>query len=110
MFRSLCPRSSSTIWCSPKEAEDICSLNQYVIQPPERFIEDVSSAHGVETLIHYPVPVHLQPAYVGRLGNPALLQTERVCREILSLPMHPYLERQDVCTISALITEFFEGA
>ncbi len=103
---------ASTDLVLPTETEDICHVyHQYVIQTPRRdLLKTYLAAHGVETLIHYPVPVHLQPAYVGRLGNPALPKTERICREILSLPMHPYLERQDVSTISALITRFFESA
>lgn len=50
-------------------------------------------AHGVGTLIHYPVPVHQQPAYQGRvpLGTGGLPSTEQVCREVLSLPMYPQL-------------------
>lgn len=47
---------------------------------------------GVGTAIHYPVPVHLQPAYKGRLPAVTSLQrTEEVVREILSLPIFPEL-------------------
>ena len=43
---------------------------------------------GIGTAIHYPVPVHLQPAYTGRLPLPGPLPvTERLAGEILSLPM-----------------------
>jgi dTDP-4-amino-4,6-dideoxygalactose transaminase len=46
----------------------------------------------VGALIHYPVPVHLQPAFrpFGR-GEGSLPETERAAREILSLPMYPEL-------------------
>jgi aminotransferase EvaB len=45
--------------------------------------------HGIETLIHYPIPVHLQPSFAN-LGIVAgsLPVTERVAREVLSLPMY----------------------
>ncbi|MCI0457817.1 MAG: DegT/DnrJ/EryC1/StrS family aminotransferase [Gemmataceae bacterium] len=46
-------------------------------------------AQGVETLIHYPVPIHLQPAYADlgyRAGS--LPATERAAREVLSLPLY----------------------
>ena len=48
---------------------------------------------GIPTAIHYPAPVHLQPAYEGRIavGKGGLGETERACREILSLPLHPHL-------------------
>ncbi len=96
----------------PTESEGVYHVyHQYVIQAPRRdLLKSYLAAHGVETLIHYPVPVHLQPAYIGRMGNPALTQTERICREILSLPMHPYLEEEEINTISALIKEFYGGA
>lgn len=51
---------------------------------------------GVGTLVHYPVPVHLQPAYSGRLGSRPLPETERAAREVLSLPMYPELRDDEV--------------
>jgi dTDP-4-amino-4,6-dideoxygalactose transaminase len=50
-------------------------------------------ARAVGTAVHYPEPVHLQPAYRGRvaLGGGRLPETERACREILSLPMYPQM-------------------
>jgi dTDP-4-amino-4,6-dideoxygalactose transaminase len=50
----------------------------------------------IGALIHFPVPVHLQPAYKGRLrGADALPETERAAREVLSLPMYPELADSD---------------
>jgi dTDP-4-amino-4,6-dideoxygalactose transaminase len=47
---------------------------------------------GIGTQIHYPIPVHLQPAYLplGILEG-ALPETERAAREVLSLPLFPGL-------------------
>jgi dTDP-3-amino-3,4,6-trideoxy-alpha-D-glucose transaminase len=56
---------------------------------------------GVQTLIHYPVPVHLQAAYADlgyRRGD--LMVTERICGEILSLPMHLGLNADHVETVA----------
>jgi len=47
-------------------------------------------AHGIHTQIHYPVPPHLQPAYVT-LRNVRLPLTEQLHREVLSLPIGPTL-------------------
>ena len=46
---------------------------------------------GVGTGIHYPVPVHCQPAYAGRvaLGPSGCPETENAAKEILSLPIYP---------------------
>lgn len=59
---------------------------------------------GVGTGIHYPVPVHLQPAYAGRCGGAdALPETERAAREVLSLPMYPELSDADIETVIATL-------
>ena len=62
---------------------------------------------GIGTLIHYPTPIHLQPAYRGRLGDVGSLpETERATREILSLPMFPELTEADVRQVAQAIREF----
>jgi hypothetical protein len=60
-------------------------------------------AAGVATGIHYPIPVHLQPAYLGRvpLGPSRCRQSELASREVLSLPLYPELsdaQVEQVCT------------
>ncbi len=67
--------------------------HQYVVRCRGR---DALRAHlqreGIATAIHYPQPVHLQPAYRGRIAIVGDLSvSERVCREIVSLPMYPQL-------------------
>jgi UDP-2-acetamido-2-deoxy-ribo-hexuluronate aminotransferase len=57
---------------------------------------------GVPTAVHYPIPLNRQPA----LADPdcQLPVTEAVCREIISLPMHPYLqEEQQQQVVAALV-------
>jgi len=62
---------------------------------------------GIGSLIHYPVPVHLQPAYRGRLGDVGSLpETERAAREVLSLPMFPELAEADVRQVAGAVREF----
>ncbi|HYO07474.1 MAG TPA: DegT/DnrJ/EryC1/StrS family aminotransferase [Tepidisphaeraceae bacterium] len=68
--------------------------HQYVVRAPERdALQAFLKQRGIGTAVHYPQPVHLQPAYRDRaLAAPGgLPHTERACREILSLPMHPHL-------------------
>ncbi len=50
---------------------------------------------GIQTLVHYPVPVHLQPAFVdlGYLSG-SFSESERACDEVLSLPMFPELREE----------------
>jgi dTDP-4-amino-4,6-dideoxygalactose transaminase len=63
-------------------------------------------AAGIGSGVHYPVPVHLQKAYVGRmtLAPSGLEETERAAREVLSLPMHPFLNQEDVARVVAGVT------
>jgi dTDP-4-amino-4,6-dideoxygalactose transaminase len=70
--------------------------HQYVVRVPQAEREAIRARiaeKGIGTLIHYPVPVHLQPAYRGRvwLAGGALPVTERAADEVLSLPMYPEL-------------------
>jgi len=62
---------------------------------------------GVSTGIHYPAPVHLQPAFrdLGcREGD--LPQSERSCRRTLSLPLYPELPASAVSRVAELVREF----
>jgi hypothetical protein len=68
--------------------------HQYVIRHRHRDgLRQRMKAMGVATNVHYPMPVHLQPAYAGRvaLGPRACKATEALAAEILSLPMFPEL-------------------
>ncbi|HLF28174.1 MAG TPA: DegT/DnrJ/EryC1/StrS family aminotransferase [Anaerolineae bacterium] len=91
---------------APASGEHVYHL--YVIRHPER---DRLAAYlrekGIGTGIHYPVPIHLQPAYRGRLGDAGSLpETERAAREILSLPMYPELSEEQVRQVAEAIRTF----
>ncbi|HXU12679.1 MAG TPA: DegT/DnrJ/EryC1/StrS family aminotransferase [Candidatus Binatia bacterium] len=52
---------------------------------------------GIETGIHYPIPLHLQPAYAWMgLREGAFPESERAAREVLSLPIHPEMADDQV--------------
>jgi dTDP-4-amino-4,6-dideoxygalactose transaminase len=80
----------------------------YVIRHPQRnALMQYLHERGIGTAIHYPAPIHLQPAYRGRLGEVGSLpETERAAREIVSLPMYPELSEDDVRTVARSIREF----
>jgi len=83
--------------------------HQYVVQSDRRdALRSFLKANGVGTLIHYPVPVHLQPAYRGRVASngAALSHTETICRLILSLPMHPQLTDAEAHEVGDLIVRW----
>lgn len=84
----------------PARAADIDHVyHLYVIRARGRDqLKEYLHSQGIGTMIHFPVPVHLQPAYQERvpLGAGGLPHTEQVCREILSLPMYPQLADEQV--------------
>jgi len=65
---------------------------------------------GVGTLVHYPVPIHLQPAYAGRVrGSDKLPETERAAKDVLSLPMYPELQPLEVSTVIDVLGAILKG-
>lgn len=80
----------------------------YVIRHPERdSLRAYLETNGVGTLIHYPVPIHTQEAYID-LGfrEGSFPKAEKAAGEILSLPMFPQLEDNEVKRVSELINGF----
>jgi dTDP-4-amino-4,6-dideoxygalactose transaminase len=69
----------------------------YVVRSPVRErLQAALAERGIGALVHYPVPIHLQPAYKDRCRRaPSLAVTERLAREVLSLPMYPELSFED---------------
>lgn len=68
----------------------------YVVRHPDRdHLQRELAAAGVGTVVHYPTPPHRQAAY-ARLGlNPVDYPVaERICREVISLPIGPHLARE----------------
>ncbi len=80
----------------------------YVVQMEERDrARQFLAAHGIDTGIHYPTPIHLQPAAqgVGRIAGD-LLETERLARRILSLPMYPELDAPRLAYVVSCLQRF----
>ena len=80
----------------------------YVVRAPER---DALKRHldekGIATAIHYPTPIHLQPAYAHAGSGPGSLpNTEAAVSEILSLPMHPGLTDAEVIQVCEAVRNF----
>ncbi len=84
------------------------AFHLYVIRHPERDkLQGHLEERGIKTMIHYPVPVHLQEAYKDT-GYPAgsFPVSEKLAREILSLPMFPQLTDEEVSAISEEVNCF----
>ncbi|HEY9858091.1 MAG TPA: DegT/DnrJ/EryC1/StrS family aminotransferase [Candidatus Obscuribacterales bacterium] len=77
--------------------QELCPLDRKLIQ-------EELSAQGIQSGIHYPIPCHLQPAFQN-LGYEKgdFPQAERLCQEILSLPMYPGLQPAQVARVVACL-------
>ncbi len=85
----------------------------YVLRTDDRAsLQQHLEAHGIGTAVHYPAPVHLQPAYRGRLGDKGSFPVaEQAAEQVLSLPLYPELEAPQIervidvvlrhCTVSS---------
>jgi len=89
----------------PEWAEPVWHL--FVVHHAQREnLQNVLNSAGVGTMIHYPIPPHLQPAYADLdLKEGDFPISERMAREVLSLPMGPHLDRIGVNdVISAVVS------
>ncbi|HXC56360.1 MAG TPA: DegT/DnrJ/EryC1/StrS aminotransferase family protein [Rhizomicrobium sp.] len=65
---------------------------QYTIQVPDRDkLQAELKAHGIPTAVYYPIPLTAQKGYRAYPAAPTPV-CDRICRTVVSLPMHPYLE------------------
>jgi len=98
--------AGSTLTPPARRADATHVFHQYVLRHPARAeMQARLKASGVATGIHYPMPVHLQPAYKGRiaLGPAGCAETEAAAREVFSLPMYPELSDAQVEQVCAAL-------
>jgi dTDP-4-amino-4,6-dideoxygalactose transaminase len=84
-----------------------CVWHCYVIETPERdrvraALQDV----GIQSAVHYPVPIHLQKAYAHldyRSGD--LPMTEALCEHCLSLPIYPELSKEKISRVASVLLD-----
>lgn len=88
-----------------------CVFHLYVIESDTRDeLAKYLYSKGVGTALHYPQPIHLQPAYKGRIrGCESLINTEFLYKRILSIPMYPELSDAQVSTIIDAVKAWESG-
>ena len=98
------------IYVPPCRNEEFNTFHTFVVQVDGR---DALQAHlkeiGIKTAIHYPVPIHLQPAAKAlghKMGD--FPMTERQADRILTLPINQYLTEGDVETVAAEVMAFLD--
>jgi dTDP-4-amino-4,6-dideoxygalactose transaminase len=89
------------IWAEP-------AWHLYVIQSPRRDeLAAFLAERGIGTIVHYPIPPHLQAAYAGELGGRGDFPlAERLAGEMLSLPIGPHLSLEDAGRVADAVAEF----
>jgi dTDP-4-amino-4,6-dideoxygalactose transaminase len=93
----------------PEERPDAYHVfHQYVVRVRNReALMERLRKQGIGTLVHYPAAVHQQPAYQGRIQVAgSLAQTEAAAGQVLSLPIYPQLQSQDVGTVARAVLAF----
>jgi dTDP-4-amino-4,6-dideoxygalactose transaminase len=94
---------------TPVEAEGVRhAYHLYVVRSDarDRMLEHLKSA-GIGAGVHYPIPLHLQPAYAeGARVSGDLGHTEQAAREILSLPIYPEITEEQLRITASAIMAF----
>jgi UDP-2-acetamido-2-deoxy-ribo-hexuluronate aminotransferase len=94
------------------EAGNRSVFAQYTVEVDGRDAVQASmSARGVPTAVHYPIPLHLQPAFArSETSGEPLRVSERAASRVLSLPMHPYLGETDQETVIRVLCDSVRNA
>jgi dTDP-4-amino-4,6-dideoxygalactose transaminase len=87
-------------------------FHQYTIRVQNGMREKLKEfleAKSIPSMIYYPVPLHMQNAYsyIGYKEGDFPI-TEKLCKEVLSLPMHPDLDLEQLDYITMNVLNFFE--
>lgn len=94
-------------------ARALSSWAQYTIQLKSREerdgLQEFLKTKGIPTMIYYPIPMHSQKAFEGLTLYQECPVTEKLCKTVLALPMHPYLAEAEICSISENIRHFILG-
>ena len=97
--------------CCPLEAGDrFHAYHLYVLRVPQRDrFQQLLEENAIATIIHYPIPVHLQASYSEcRVQGKYLPLTEQLAGEIVSLPLYPELTDEEVDYIIKIVLETYE--
>jgi len=99
---------SNVISPTPAAADSDHVYHLFVVRCEERdALRDHLDSRGIASAIHYPTPIHLQPAYADLgLGRGDLPVAERLASENCSLPIFPAIEDAQIAEIVAAVESF----
>src|SRR5258706_7960601 len=109
LYNDLLSESGLILPSQPANVEHV--YHQYVVQHPQRdSLRAFLSQREIHTLVHYPLPIHLQPAYKNldyAWGD--LPITEQAAGQVLSLPLYPEMSEDSVQMVGQAVIEFARG-
>ncbi len=98
---------------NPEQLKIICSIlgleYNLSLNSGRDLLQEALRIRGINTIIYYPVPIHMQPAY-KKIGytNKHLPVTEKVCTEVLSLPIFPEISLDEQHYVAKMICEIVD--
>jgi len=110
LYRSLLNREF--VEFTPCRDYEFNTFHLFVIEVDRRnALMEHLTKRGIETKIHYPVPIHLQPAAaLLNYGPGSLPVAERQAKRILSLPIHQFLTEEDIVYVAETINGFYDNS
>ena len=103
---------AGTVTTPAVEPYNTCTYAQYTIQTKQR--EDLRKdlgMYGIPTAVHYPVPLHLQPAFaIHGQGDGNFPHAEAAAQRVMSLPIHPHLSGSDQNKVIEIVRQTFSRA
>ncbi len=92
------------------ETNNVSTYHQYTIRAPRRDdLQKYLKEHGIGSMIYYPVPLHLQKCFSSlgyRQGD--LPISEKLCKEVISLPIYPELTEEQIEYVAEQIKSFYQ--
>lgn len=85
------------------------SLYMLLVSQRDSLLEFLEE-NGVEAKVHYPIPLHMQPASIKMgLNSRVLLNSEEQAKKLITIPIHQYLRSDQIEIVSDLIHKFFKN-
>lgn len=94
--------------CTPYiETHNTSVYAQYTVQVENREkVQEQLKVAGIPTAVHYPIPLHLQPAFAYlNQKEGSFCVSEQIAKRVMSLPMHPYLKFEEQEKIAQLLQQ-----
>jgi dTDP-4-amino-4,6-dideoxygalactose transaminase len=110
LYTSLLDGACITLPYEPEDALHV--FHHYTIRSAQRdALRSFLKSRGVATLVHYPLPVHQQPAYQD-LGYSygSLPESESAASQVLSLPLFPEMSPDEIAYVSRAVIEFVNAS